>query len=321
MRQTGRPRRSRSSGRGTRIAAAAVCLAVAVGLGGYAYAGGQLVGITSAIDNVFFGAPAATEVSDKIGHPVDASATSAGVTISADAVMGDDHGYAVVYSVSRDDGEPFGEVSTNANGVLTIDGHPVDVDLDQGVDGANGQSGDQYLYDEDPADNAIQVVTRFITDTNLIGATVNTHIAGLGLFNDDYTGVEPLVTGAWDLKFELNYESDQVLLTPSGTLSIGETDGSVQAVSVSPVGVWVEYTMDGVEEAPESDGMWSPAFLDLGTIAVTMDDGSSFNVACGAGHLSEQDGTTVCETGSFFDRVIDPDQVASVSFNGVTAVA
>ncbi|MEE8717524.1 MAG: DUF4179 domain-containing protein [Coriobacteriales bacterium] len=321
MRQACGSRRSRASGRRPRFAAAAACLAVVVGLGGYAYASGQLVGITNAIGDVFSGAPAPTEISDKVGHPVNASATSDGVTISADAVMGDDHGYAVVYSVSRDDGEPFGQVGTNANGTLTIDGRPVDVNLDQTVDGATGQGGGLYLYDADPTDNAIQVVTKYTTDTSLIGATVSAHFTGLGLFGDDYASVEPLATGTWDLKFTLNYESDQVPLTPAGTLSIEGTDGTVQSVSVSPVGIWVEYTMDGVEEAPASDGMWSPAFLDLGTITVTMYDGSSISVPCGAGEETEQDGTTVCKSGSFFDRVIDPAQVASVSFNGVTAVA
>lgn len=316
-----RPGRTKTFGRRAGVAAAAACLAAVVGLGGYAYANGHLVGITNAIDDVLHGAPAPTEIKDTIGHPIDARATSDGVTISADAVMGDDHGYMVVYSVSRDDGEPFGQVSADENGTLTIDGHIVNVDLDQTVDGATSQAGDQYLYDADPADNAIQVVTRFTVDSDLIGATVKAHFASLGVFSDDYKQVQPLATGTWDLKFALNYESNQVPLAPAGELLIEGTDGTVQAVSVSAVGVWVEYTMDGVEEYPESDGPWSPGFLGLGTFTITMRDGSSFSVPSGAGEEIEQDGATLCKVGSFFDRAIDPTQVASVTFNGVTALA
>ncbi len=315
-------RRSRPQRRRPRFAiAAAACLAVVVGVGGYAYASGHLVGVTDAIDAIFHGAPAATEVRDKVGHPVDAAATNDGVTISADAVVGDDHSYAIVYSIRRDDGEPFGQVGTDENGTLTIDGRHVRVDLDQSVTGATGQGGGLYLYDADPADGAIQAVMMCTTDASLVGATVRTHVTGIGLCDDDGVSVDPLATGSWDLTFALNYESDQVTLTPAGALAVAGVDGTVQTVSASPIGVWVEYTVAGVEEPPETDGMWSPAFLELGEITVTMRDGTSFSVPSGAGGETERDGVTSCQVGAFFDRVVDPAQVASVSFGGVTATA
>ena len=53
---------------------------------------------------LFGGAPAQTEIIDKIGYPVGASDTDNGVTVTADAVMGDAYNAVIVYTISRDDG-------------------------------------------------------------------------------------------------------------------------------------------------------------------------------------------------------------------------
>ena len=54
---------------------------------------------------IFGGAVAQTEIIDKIGHPIGASDSDNGITISADAIMGDQYNAVIVYTISRDDGE------------------------------------------------------------------------------------------------------------------------------------------------------------------------------------------------------------------------
>ncbi len=297
------------------VAAVAAGLALAVGLGGYAYASGQLVSVASAFDDVFLGS-----TGNKVGRPVDAVATSDGVTISADAIMGDEHNYAVVYSIRRADGKPLGKVGTGANGELTIDGKTLQADFDQSVDGTSGAGGESYFYDADPSDNAIQMVTKMTTDTNVIGATMRTSFRGITLQDESYHTAGTIATGSWDLKFKLNYQSDSLGLKPAGTLTVAGTGGSVRGVSVSPIGITIDYTVNGTEEAPAS-GRWSPKYLDLGDITVTMRDGTTMTVPSGAASSSEKDGKTVVSMGSFFNSVIDPGDVASVSFAGVTATA
>lgn len=302
------------------VAAVAAGLALAVGMGGYAYASGQLVSVASALDDVFLGSTAPTKVRNKVGRPVDAVATSDGVTISADAIMGDEHNYAVVYSIRRADGKPLGKIGTNANGTLTIDGKTPSADFDQVVDGTSGAGGESYFYDADPSDNAIQMVTKMTTDTNVIGATMRTSFRGITLQDKGYRDAGTIATGSWNLKFKLNYESDSVALRPAGSLAVAGTDGSVRNVSVSPVGVTIDYVVNGTEKAPAS-GRWSPKYLDLGDITVTMRDGTTMTVPSGAASSSEKDGKTVVSMGSFFDGMVDPSDVASVSFAGVTATA
>lgn len=301
------------------MAAVAAGIALVVGAGGYAYASGQLVSVASAIDDVFLGSTAPTEVRNKVGRPVDAVATSGGVTISADAIVGDEHNYAVVYSISRADGKAFGTIGKDASGTLTVDGKYPDADFDQSVDAASAQGGESYFYDADPSDNAIQMVVKYSTNASVIGATTHASFRGLSLLDPgSYHTARTIATGSWDLKFKLNYQSDSVSLRPAGSLEVAGTPGSVQGVSVSPVGVTVSYTLDGTQQAPAS-GKWSSDYLDLGTITVTMRDGSTVSVPSGAASSQERDGKTVCTVGSFFDGLIDPANVASVSFGGVTA--
>lgn len=305
-----------------RLAAAVVAagIAIVVGAGGYAYANGQLVSVASTIDDVFFGATAPTNVQDKVGRPVAASITSDGITISADAIIGDERNYVVIYSIRRTDGEALGKVGTDSRGTLTLDGRYPTADFNQSVDGARGQGGGVYFYDADPSDNAIQMVTQMTTDINVIGATTRASFTGISTSDSSFGSTTTIATGNWSLKFKLNYQSDAIALSPAGTFVLAGTSGSVQRVSVSPVGVSIDYTVNGTEQAPAS-GRWSPAYLDLGTITINMKDDTSFSIPCGAGSSQEADGRTICQTGSFFDRIIDPSQVASVSFDGVTATA
>ncbi len=84
-----------------------------------AWGGGATGALGSAGDafaGLFGGGPAETEIIDQIGYPIGASATSNGVTITADAIMGDTYSYAIVYSIRRDDGSPLVSDETLAAG-------------------------------------------------------------------------------------------------------------------------------------------------------------------------------------------------------------
>ncbi|MFR2950670.1 MAG: hypothetical protein ACLTKG_04690 [Collinsella intestinalis] len=65
---------------------------------------------------VFGAGPAQTELIDRIGRPIGASCTSNGITITADAIVGMRHAYAVVYTIGKDDGTAFDEITMNENG-------------------------------------------------------------------------------------------------------------------------------------------------------------------------------------------------------------
>ena len=70
-----------------RTALIAACLAAALAVG--AGASGVLKSAAEVFAPIFGGSAAQTEVIDKIGHPIGAGDTDNGVTITADAIIGD----------------------------------------------------------------------------------------------------------------------------------------------------------------------------------------------------------------------------------------
>ena len=79
-----------------RIAAVGVAAALVLGIG--AGATGVLKTAGEAFSGVF-GPTADTEIINQIGRPIGASDTSGGVTITADAIIGDKYHYAITYSI------------------------------------------------------------------------------------------------------------------------------------------------------------------------------------------------------------------------------
>lgn len=330
MRPSSRVRRPR------RLAAAAVAagLVLTIGFGGYAYASGQLVSVSDLVRQAFGGGPAETEIVNKVGRPVDAAVTHDGITVSADAVMGDEHSYVVVYSIGRTDGKPLFDLAegsgtegnqTSDRTMTLTDGRWLVPEVTQNADGSAAEGGAQWLYDADPTDNAIQLVIAYGTDTDVIGRTVHTTFSGIDAW-DEEGGAEKLLSGTWDLSFKLDYESDDVTLGGGQRITLPETKtgATIKRVSVSSVAVTVDYTADAtdVDDIPtdQPDGYWGgPTVLDLGDITVTLRDGTQI-VVDGSGGSAEENaqGDTVCRMTNFLDRVIDPSDVASVTIGGQT---
>ena len=102
------------------VAAAAAAVGVLAVLGGAAYASGALMTMAEAVDAALTGAPAPTEIVDKVGRPVGAGASSNGVTVTAEAIFGDRENYAIVYSIAKDDGTAFDLPPKTDSGTLPL---------------------------------------------------------------------------------------------------------------------------------------------------------------------------------------------------------
>ena len=80
------------------VIAAALCAACASGA------------LQAAIQSLSFflgNQPEQTQVLGEMAQPIGASVTDNGVTLTVDAVLGDKNGYAILYTLSRDDGGPL----------------------------------------------------------------------------------------------------------------------------------------------------------------------------------------------------------------------
>ena len=206
---------------------------------------------------MFNGEPASTEVIDAIGRPIGASASCNGVTVTADAVVGNRWNYVVAFSIARDDGEPF-DVTPNEAGTL-----PLMFDGPSGVniDWTNGGGGGIHFYDADPTDNAIQMVESMSADTfdgrSIIGNTARVHLENP--YALDGAGEPRLIAaGSRGLKFTMNYEDTTIDLPAGFSVDYHGLSADIESVAISPIGITVDYTAHDVMNWQEQgDGKMS----------------------------------------------------------------
>ena len=141
------PRRTRRPLGRMAVIAAVMALVLAVG----SSAAGILPAPVDVFAPLFGGSVAQTEIIDKIGHPIGASDTDSGITVSADAIMGDEYNAVIVYTLTREDGERFLPEDRNLDESFLMIG---------GFGGAGwargGSHGGAWFVDTDAEDNQIQ---------------------------------------------------------------------------------------------------------------------------------------------------------------------
>ena len=312
-----------------RIAAAvaAVVLAAALGAGGIAYASGVRIGVLGLVDDVFNGAPANTEVVSKIGRPIGASAHANGVTITADAVIGDAQNYVIVYSISRDDGKPITEVKADEYGNLPLKFG----DQTTWVHGVWGANGSSHFYDSDPSDNSIQYVEEMSLSTDgasIVGQTAYASFTDLCVFDSESAQTEPVISGHWNLKFKMNYEDAAVEIPSGQVFSINGLEATMDKLSVSPIALSLSYTVHEAANLPDAPSGKMPPELEarmdqlmnLGMVTITLRDGSTitFRDLGGGSSDSRDQNSTRVEKSSFLPRIIDASEVSSVTIGDTT---
>ncbi len=308
-----------------RWARVAAGLTLALVLGGgttVAVAAGVLPNPADVLSDVFGGAPAQTELLNDVGRPIAASATSNGVTVTAEAVVGDRSNFTVVYDVEFDDPSVLEGIEPGEDGTL-----PLVADATRYVDGASGGGGGSWFYDADPGDGTIQYAeTMGFTTWNgagIIGRTMRFSMSEIRAY-DVEGGYTTLVTGDWSLKFEMNYVDTTVDL-PAGQKTTWQGAGvTIDAVAVSSVGVTVDYTIDrqignlgpsgrlGDEAQAKQD-----AVLGL-PVTVAFADGTTFDATNANAHAEEQgDGTSAVTKTATYDRIVAAGDIVSVTVGDV----
>ena len=302
-----------------KVAAVAAGIALALGAGGYGVAAAAriLPAPSEVLSDVFGDGPAQTRVIDKIGYPLDASATSNGATVAARAVIGDANGFTVVFDVTFDDDWPFDleDVKIAANDNLMLAWNEGGPDLT--VDGAMGMTGGSYFYDADPGDNTIQYVVNYdqvklFLGGSIAGRTARVSLTELDRFTDDGR-IETILTGNWNLKFELNYEDTTVSIPAGQTTALAGHDVSINAISVSNTGVSVDYDVTGYDV----EGADSYKLFEL-PVTVTFADGSQESFTSGGGTSTKHDNVDSVSWSHTFDRVHDAGDLVSIAIGDVT---
>lgn len=306
-------RRHRPVGRMALVAAALAAVLV-VGAG----ATGALKSAAEAFSGIFGGGAAQTEVLDKIGRPIGAGDTSGGVTITADAIIGDEYNAAIVYTIRRDDGTALLPAGTEEAMLLVGGTGGTDLNI------LGGSHGSSWFVDEDPADDTMQMVQTISADKPIIGTTATAEFDGLYRWDETAGKPVPVVEGHWKFRFDVNYEDSSVTLDGKAFQQDGMTF-AVDSISVSPVAVKVNYTVDSEvvwSNAPSGkqsaeDSRQVQRYLGNVEILLTKTDGTVIDLSASGGSIKPQDGTAVCSKGQVLDEIIPLAELESISVGGV----
>lgn len=307
-----------------RLALVAACLAAALavgGGGGVAVAAGVLPNPADVLSDVFGGAPAQTELLNEVGRPIGASATSNGITVTAEAVVGDRSNFTVVYDVRFDDPSALEGVEPNENGVL-----PLVANADCHVDGTVAGGGAAWFYDADPGDDTIQYAESMGFTTwngaGIVGRTMRFSMDGIRTVEGEDS--RTIASGDWNLKFEMNYVDTTVDLPTGQETTWQGADVTVDAVAVSSVGVTVDYTIDRQIGDLGPSGRLSDEALAkqdavLGLpVTVAFADGTTFDATnANTTAVKQDDGTSAVTKTVTYDRIVAAGDIVSVTVGDV----
>ncbi len=285
---------------------AAAVLTGALCLG--AAASGVLKPVAQAFGAVFGTAPAQTEIIDRIGYPLDASATVDGVTVQADAIIGDTYSYAIVYSIYREDGQPItADPDPNRDGALALRFGEWDTDVGH----MGGMHGTAWFFDEDPADNAVQFVQLLTADAPLEPGTATVHLADLkqGIGEDAVM----LAEGSWELRFDFAFEDSSLELPGGQSFSVNGEPAVLNSISISPLSFRIDYTVDTALQPENNSTALTPQ-----SVYLTLTDGSRIDLTGFGGGARPEGDTTRCELSGVFDQILPLDTIESITIGEVT---
>ena len=299
----------------TALIAAAVAAVLMVGAG----ATGVLKSAVDALSPIFGGNASQTQVIDKIGRPIGASATDNGVTITADAIIGDTYNAAIVYTIRRDDGTPLLPEGTDARSLLMggFSGTRLKV--------TGGSHGSAWFVDEVPGDDTIQLVQTISADMPITKGAATAEFEDLRGWDDAAGEAVTLIEGHWKFRFDVDYEDSSVTLGGGETFQQSGMTFTVDSVSVSPVAVKVDYTVDSEvrwSDAPsgresEEDSRQMERYFENVEILLTKKDGTVIDMSSSGGGIRPDHGVTVCDKGEVFEEIIPLEELESISVGGI----
>lgn len=298
----------------TILVAACITAVLAVSAG----ATGVLKTAVESFSGIFGGSAAQTEIIDKIGYPIGAGATDNGVTITADAIIGDEYNAAIVFTIRRDDGTRLFPEEVNEKNLLMGGFGGVDLHI------KGGSHGSSWFVDEDPGDDFIQMIQTISADVPLSRCTATADFSNLCGWDDTTEEPVPLVDGHWKFRFDIDYEDSSLVLGSGDTFEQNGMTFTIDEIRVSPVAVRVAYTVDSEVQwsnAPsgkqsEEDRRQVERYMENVEILLTKTDGTVISTPTG-GSIKPDHGTTVCIKGGVLEEIIPLEELASISVGGI----
>ncbi len=234
---------------------------------------------------------AQTELVDRIGIPVEATARVGEYILSADAVIGDKYNIASVYSLRRADGGPLEENICFGSYDSTI---------------KRGSGGGTLSYRLSEDKTVLHITVQWTSSGKLFldrAATVT--FADLMRHDPDTEQNQLLEEGQWELKYMVRYEDSGTAVAVKNAVVTDDAGNpyTLQRLEVSPIGVHVEMTVPNFYGTP-----WHKLF----TLSVCLDDGTVVELRDKNSTSHNKEGTM----GAFFPAPIPLEKIREIRICG-----
>lgn len=280
----------------------------------------EAAGISTPVSDLLaplFGKSAAQcEIIDTVGRPVDAKDTDNGVTVQADAILGDGHNVSILFTIRRDDGTPLLPEGVSAGLLSPGDGSTIDF----GLAGGNGFT--LEFLDSVTGDHELMVLCKVSASASLLGETCTAVFDGLDYWDAASNSYKSALEGTWELSFEMNYENSAVTIPCEHSLPKDDIAYTLREISLSPIGVHISYdahiafppalTQEAMEQQMELVTQ-----LDSVEIVLTLSDGSTLDLTQINGTFLPGDDGIHCLKGNVFGTVIPLAEMETISVGGI----
>ncbi len=231
----------------------------------------------------FYGS-AQTKMNGDIGIPVEATVSADGYTLTADAIIRDDDSEAIVYTFTRDDGQPI----------------PEDVTFEQ-FDG-----NDLKIVRMEETPHQVKIVVTKPHSGIPLGRITMKKFSGLVIEEDGVQESTLLADGPWELTFVLRYRNSTVKISDDITVQ-GElgTEYVIQRIVLSPLSIHMDVTAPVPQTGSELMGDF--------TVFMRRTDGTMLPVlmALGAG-WNDEDETVLVELDEYFELPAFGDEIEAL---------
>ena len=232
--------------------------------------------------------------------------------------MGDRYNAAIIFTITRDDGTALLPEGTQDD-MLLVRGGGADLNI------LGGTHGGSWFVDEDPTDNTVQLIQTISADVPINDCTATAQFDDLWRWDAESGEAVPFAEGTWKLRFDVRYEDASITLGGGETFTQDGLTFTIDAITLSPVAVKVDYTVDkevvwsNHESGRQSDEDAEQMARYMENVAVFLNrtDGTVVDLSNMGGSISPEDGVTVCSKSTVFSEILPLEDLASISVGGV----
>ena len=293
-----------------RLAVAGICICVLTAGTATIGAAGLLKPVSEVFGNIFHLNKDTSKIVEEMGNSLNISDSSAGVKMTADAVVGDEYNYAVVFSLKSKDGTPFKSIMENAPmDKWCFDSENFEIDP---APSSSASWGDSYFHNSGSKDSSVQFVYIVSMDKKVNNQKIAVEFSDLGYYDDNGEFVKVL-DGNWKLELQTDLPDSTVELQAGQHLKTKTLNMMIQTVKISPIGYHIDFKDldDDTIKKPDKEDVFSEI-----PITLNLTNGKTMELSGGCSILASEEGYSYTHGGRF-GKILPVDQMESICIGDI----